>query len=58
MQLTAPTASGRAWSRRLALKYARYSRGEPATPATPSHSPASATCKVASSRKLAWTDGH
>ena len=40
------TASGRAWHRRLALKYARYYRGEPATPDTPSHSPIPPTHSV------------
>src|SRR5450755_203799 len=32
------TASGRAWRHRLAVKYARYYRGEPVAPDTPSHS--------------------
>src|SRR5450755_42502 len=49
------TASGRAWRHRLAVKYARYYRGEPVAPDTPSHSSNSLSNSCARPNAPSWT---
>jgi hypothetical protein len=46
LSVTVPTAFGRAWRHRLALTCHQQYRGEPAAPATPSHSSDPATYSV------------